>query len=85
MEIVHVMRSYWRGQTGSAVDRSMAGAHLIAAKSHAQSGRFTASLAEWNAARRHRASKALAPAAWRMLLAGMLRRAAYTLHRRHQR
>jgi glycosyltransferase involved in cell wall biosynthesis len=85
MEIVQVMRSYWKDQTGSAVDRSMAGAHLIAAKSHAQSGRFTESLVEWNAARRHRASKALAPAAWRMLLAGMLRRAAYSLRRRHQR
>ena len=82
MEIVEVMSSYWGKQTGQKFRRSMATAHLVAAKSHAQSGRLNAFFTQWRSALRHRPSIILSPHAWRTLLSGLLRRAAYQLNGR---
>ena len=82
MEIVGVMIAHWGGQSGPEVGRSMAAAHLFAAKSHAQSGRMGASFLQCLAAVRYRPAALLAPAAWRMLLAGLLRRVGYYMLRR---
>lgn len=82
MEIVDVMDAYWRGQMGPKVRASKAAAHLLAAKSHAQSGRLVSSLSEWIRAVCCRPRTVWSAAAWRMLLSGLLRRAAYQILRR---
>ncbi len=79
MEIVGVVRTHWKGRAGPDVDRSLANAHAIAAKSHIQSGRLLAGLAQWGAAVRNRPNSLLSPATWRMLFSGLLRRASYRL------
>lgn len=76
-EVVRVMEAYWTGHEGAQADRSMAIAHLIAAKSHAQSGRPGAALRHWLASIRRHPSVALSPRGSRVLLAGLLRRTAY--------
>ena len=82
MEIVRVMEAYWEGQAGKKVGRSMAAAHLIAAKSHAQSGRLSASILQWLQAVSCQPATLWSPAAWRKLLSGLSRRAAYQILRR---
>ena len=82
MEIVDVMVAHWNGRTGPEVRTSMAAAHLLAAKSHAQSGRLGASVSEWIHAVRCKPAKLWSPAAWRILLSGLLRRTAYKILRR---
>jgi glycosyltransferase involved in cell wall biosynthesis len=81
MEIVEVMSEYWIGQTGSQVSRSLATAHMVAAKNHAQSERFTACLTEWKKAICQYPKILRSGSAWRMVTAGMLRR---TIHRVRQ-
>lgn len=82
MEIISVMAAHWAGQSAPEVGRSMAAAHLFAAKSHAQSGRIGAGFLQWLNAVWRRPATLLAPAAWRMLLSGLLRRAVYHTLRR---
>jgi glycosyltransferase involved in cell wall biosynthesis len=84
VEIVSVMAAHWNGHPGADRDRSMAAAHLIAAKSHVQSGRIRACLSQWISAIRLRPTILLSWAAWRMLLSGLLRRAAFRLMGRKQ-
>ena len=82
MEIVSVMLAYWDGQIGAEVERSMAAAHLIAAKSHVQSGRLTSGFSQLLHAVYCQPSTIWSQAAWRMLLSGLSRRAAYQILRR---
>lgn len=82
MEIVNVMAAHWGAKVGSEVERSMAAAHLIAAKSHVQSSRLSACFSQWLHAVSCRPGILWSPAAWRMLLSGLARRAAYQILRR---
>lgn len=81
MEIVEVVSEYWRGQTGKKVSGSLAMAHIIAAKNHAQSGRITACFSEWIKALHHSPVMLLSSLPWRMVASGLLRR---TMHRIRQ-
>ena len=81
MEIVDIMSEYWRGQTGPEVSKSMAKAHIIAAKNHAQSGRIMDCLFTWIKAIRFSSRMLLSISAWRIVASGMLRRA---IHRVRQ-
>lgn len=81
VEIVNVVQAIWHGQAGLDVNRSMASAHAIAAKSHVQSGRLGAGLLEWLAALRRRPSVLMSSGVWRMLLSGLFRRLGYRLRR----
>ena len=82
MEIVGVMAAHWHGQVGPKVNASKAAAHLLAAKSHAQSGRLASTLSEWISAICYKPGALLSVAAWRMLLSGLLRRATYKVLQR---
>jgi glycosyltransferase involved in cell wall biosynthesis len=79
VEIVGVMDAHWRGHHGAIVDRSLATAHLIAAKSHVQSGRFVACASHWLQAVQRRPATLVSASAWRMLLSGALRRLTHRL------
>jgi len=76
-EIVDVMQRHWAGRSGAEVERSLATAHLIAAKSHAQSGRLAEALRHWRRSAARGPAVAFAPGSARALLAGLLRRFAY--------
>lgn len=78
MEIVDTMTSYWCNNAGESQHRSMANAYLIAAKSHAQSGRFRSAFSLWCQAVRTHISVVWSRRAWRMMFAGFLRRIYYT-------
>lgn len=78
-EISTVMDRYWQGDGGATARASRARARVLAARLHAQSGRFGTALANMWRACRFSPSRALHPGAWRMVLAGALRRTAYTL------
>lgn len=82
MEIVKVMAEYWGLQTGQNVDRSLAMAHLVAAKNHAQSGRFTYLIKNWWKAINYDAVISLSPQAWGRLCSGLFRRAVFRIHKR---
>ena len=82
MEIVGVMSEYWGLQTGQKVNHSLAMANLVAAKSHAQSGRFAAGFAQWTQALRYSPKMLWSKLAWRIIASGLLRR---SLHRLRQR
>lgn len=82
MEIVKVVSEFWRGEVGRPARQAMATAHLIAARSHGQSGRAMAAIAQWLRAFRLRPNRALSLASWRMILSGFLRRAVYRRRRR---
>jgi len=79
MEIVKVMSAYWGGQTGLQAHRSMATAYLIAAKSHAQSGRFGAAIHCATLAVKFNRRLVFRLSFWRAMLSGMLRRFIYKL------
>jgi glycosyltransferase involved in cell wall biosynthesis len=81
-EIVQVMRTHWAGQQGRRVDRSLATAHLLAARSHAQSGRVQATAKHWRQALQRSPAVALSAGGLRALLAGMLRRTVYRTRER---
>lgn len=85
MEIVGVMESFWAGRSGRAIDCSMATAHLIAAKSHLQSGRVVTGASQWIQALKRDPPTALRPEAWQMLFSGLLRRIAYRWNGRSRR
>ena len=78
-EIVKVMAGYWGTQSGANASLSFANAHLIAAKSHAQSGRPWSSLQEWLAAIRNCPPLLVQRKSWLMLASGFLRRFVYRL------
>lgn len=77
-EIVHVVGQHWsqRGEQDKA-RKALARAQTLAAKNHAQSGRFGAALSCFGQALRLRPVLALESAAWRQLVAGLLRRVLY--------
>ena len=77
-EIVHVMQKYWSGTDDPRSRRSIAKAHLVAARSHGQSGRIQHAASHWAAAMKLAPRAALAPAPLRTLLSGLVRR---PLHR----
>lgn len=77
MEIVDIMKDYWIGQHGTDVNRSIATAHLVAARSHGQSGRFIKSVTQWVAALVRHPSLLLSGRSWRFLVSAMFRRAFY--------
>jgi glycosyltransferase involved in cell wall biosynthesis len=79
-ELVGVMRDYWAADsmTGDA-RRSQATAHVIAAKSHAQSGRVATALSRWRHAWRLDRKVACSRFALRALASGLLRRLYYRL------
>lgn len=79
MEIVKVMSAYWGGETGSQVQRSLATAYLIAAKSHAQSGRFGSAIHCAMQAVKFNRRLVFRFSFWRAMLSGMLRRFIYKL------
>jgi glycosyltransferase involved in cell wall biosynthesis len=78
-EIVHVMQHYWNGADHTRSRRSLAKAHLIAAKSHAQSGRYRPAAGHWAAAMKLAPRAVIAPATLRAMLSGLLRRPLYRL------
>ena len=79
MEIVDVMRGHWLGSDGPRPQIAMSIAHLIAAKSHAQSGRLGASVGQWRRAVALHPATLWSASAWRMMLSGFMRRAAYRM------
>jgi len=70
MEIVDTMRDYWKGEDSPLARRSLASAHLKAAKSHAQSGRVLYALGQFWAAARYRPKTLVSVSSWGKLLAG---------------
>jgi glycosyltransferase involved in cell wall biosynthesis len=76
-EIIHVMNAHWIGRSGANVERSISVAHLLAAKSHAQSGRFGEAALHWARAARRSPAVAISVSGARVLLSGLLRRLAY--------
>lgn len=82
MEIVHVMEEFWAGQAGANVNHSMASAHLLAAKSHAQSGRLVTGVGHWCRSIQKRPEALFSLFTWRALFSGLLRRIGYHLWRR---
>jgi glycosyltransferase involved in cell wall biosynthesis len=78
-ELIHVMRAFWASDVGTESQRSQATAHVIAAKSHAQSGRFATAAARWREALRLDTKVACSRFALRSLAHGMLRRAYYRM------
>lgn len=82
MEIVNVMDGYWNGQSNPVASKSMATARLLAAKSHAQSGRIKESMVQFGKALRHQPTIILSLAPWRIYLSGLLRRALHRMLRR---
>lgn len=76
-EIVQVMQAYWAGCSGADVERSISTAHLLAAKSHAQSGRLREATLHWSRAARRSPAVVLSTRGARVLLSGLLRRLAY--------
>ncbi len=74
MEIVETVRAYWAGDTSATARRSFASAHLGAARSHAQSGRFVAALGEFRRSISHRPKNLVSVSAWRKLLSGFAMR-----------
>jgi hypothetical protein len=73
------MQSYWSDGTGAETKRSLARAHVIAAKSHAQSGRFATAAGRWREALSLDAAAACSGFALRALASGLLRRAYYRM------
>lgn len=84
MEIVEVMSAYWGVRSGPQVRRSLATAHQIAAKSHAQSGRLGACIVEWRKAAHYFPAIVLSIRPWRMIFSGLVRRMVYQLRGRAQ-
>ena len=81
MEIVHTMERYWGKESSTDSKRSLATAHLIAAKGHAQSGKIGAALRDWVHAIHLRPRVLINISAWRMLASGLFRRAAFRIFR----
>lgn len=79
MEIVNVIFSFWHGQAGIDAQHARAAAHLIAAKSHIQSGRIVASIHQWWCSVNKRPAVLVSLAAWQMMLSGLFRRSIYRL------
>lgn len=80
MEIVHAVDAYWASANASTEQRSaMASAYTLAARSHAQSGRFGAALHCAAVAIKFNWHLVLRPRFWRSMFAGMLRRLVYRL------
>lgn len=79
MEIVDVMTAYWGDQSDASAKRSLSTAHLISAKSHAQSGRYRAFLKSCSNTFRQNPSSAFQMISWRLITSGLLRRLIYRL------
>jgi glycosyltransferase involved in cell wall biosynthesis len=77
-EIVEVVQGFWHGQALTPdIRASLARAHSIAAKNHAQAGRPGRALVHLAGAMKSRPAIALAPWLWRQLLVGFTRRLYY--------
>lgn len=77
-EVVHVMDRYW-AQTNTSQSRySRAKAHMVAAKSHGQSGRIAKAIQHWLSAGQLSPAAAFGAGTLRALASGLLRR---PLHR----
>jgi glycosyltransferase involved in cell wall biosynthesis len=77
-EIVHVVASHWQARPTTAVRqvrRSLARAHCLAGKNHAQSGRAWASLRHYATAFRLRPGLLADLGVWRQIAVGFVRRA----------
>jgi hypothetical protein len=74
MEIVTTMQAYWGGADTASARRSLASAHLRAAKSHAQSGRPGGALAQFWRAATYRPKTLVSYSAWTALLSSFVLR-----------
>lgn len=73
MEMVNTMRAYWNNDLSSAsARRSVAHAHSLAAKLHAQSGRALAALGQFLKAGQLRPRQFVQRSAWRRLVSAFL-------------
>ncbi len=79
MEIVGVASRFWAGHEGRHPKRALAKAHLIAARSHAQSGRYLSAFGQAARAIIKHPSELLRPASWRTFMSGFLRRLSYSI------
>ena len=84
-EIIAVVKDYWRSIGGDPPPSSLAKAYMIASKNHLQSSRLRRGGTLWCKAIATHPSTALEPAGLRMIVAGLLRRAAYSLRPGHRR
>jgi glycosyltransferase involved in cell wall biosynthesis len=73
-EVVRVMKQYWAHVDSPNSRRSLAKAHMVAAKSHGQSGRAAQALQHWAMAGRLSPAAALSAGTARALASGFLRR-----------
>lgn len=78
-EVVAVMEAFWGEVRDPRSRRSLARAHLVAAKNHSQSGRYSHAAGHWRQAVKLMPSVALAPSPLRALLSGLLRRPMHRL------
>jgi hypothetical protein len=74
MEIVTTMQAYWGSADTTSARRSLASAHLRAAKSHAQSGRPWGALAQFWRAATYRPKTLVSYSAWTALLSSFVLR-----------
>jgi glycosyltransferase involved in cell wall biosynthesis len=84
-EIIAVVEDYWRSIEVDFPPSSLAKAYMIASKNHLQSLRLRRGGTLWYKAIMTHPSTALEPAGLRMIFAGLLRRAAYSLRSGHRR
>jgi len=80
-EVVDVMQTHWAGVRSAKADRSLARAHLLAARSHAQSGRALETVRHWWASVKLDTAVALSPGGLRAMSTGLLRRLWYGLRK----
>lgn len=76
-EMLRVMTAYWTGSETDAARRSLANAHWMTARNHAQSGRYLQAVAEVRRAARCDASTLARFSSWRSVISGALRRSYY--------
>lgn len=70
MEIVNTMRDYWGTSRSPEMRYSMSRAHFKAARHHAMSGRYVATLAQFAQAVRYRPKTLVSLSSWRSIFSG---------------
>jgi glycosyltransferase involved in cell wall biosynthesis len=82
-EIIKVTKFHWKAsqkkRTGK--QKALSNAHLIAAKSHLQSGRLWTGLVSWITALKLQPTKIINIKTWRLILSGLLRRQIHRIFR----
>lgn len=82
-EIIEVIRSHWNASQKNQQKKqnALSNAHLIAAKSHLQSGRLRMGVANWIRALKFQPCKVFSISTWRLILSGLLRRHIHRIFR----